>query len=41
MYSFEKKFLLCPYLEKSLHFKLHMEAFSSFARWFYFVILTF
>ena len=38
MYSFEKKFLLCPYLEKSLHFKLHIKAFSSFARWFCFVI---
>ena len=38
MCSFKKKFLLCPCLEMSLHFKLHMETFSCFARWFYFLI---
>ena len=43
MYSSQEKmtFLLCQSEEMSPHFKLHMEKFSYFARWFYFLMVTF
>ena len=43
MCNFQEKiaFLLCPFEEISPHFKLHIENFSCFVRWFDFLILTF
>ena len=43
MHSFQEKLtlLLCPYEEMFSHFKLHMGTFSYFAKWFYFLTLTF
>ena len=37
----KKMFLLCPYEEMFLHFKLHMEIFSCFVRRFYFLLFLF
>ena len=34
----EKKCFLCPSEEMPSHFKLHMETFSYFVKWFYFLI---